>query len=94
MKTDEQHLKNLFFPYAKVVNDVINYYIDNYIIKDIVDIIHKELNKKSVWTKFFDSNSNPTINLSVKDFKTLYDKLKSLLQESDYTIKSYKTVEE
>lgn len=94
LKTDEQHLKNLFFPYAKVVNDVINYYIDNYIIKDIVDIIHKELNKKSVWTKFFDSNHNPAINLSVKEFKTLYDKLKSLLQESDYTIKSYKAIEE
>lgn len=94
LKTDEQHLKNLFFPYSKVVNDVINYYIDNYIIKDIVDTIHKELNKKSVWTKFFDSNSNPVIDLSVKDFKTLYDKLKSLLQESDYTIKSYKEIEE
>ena len=94
LKTDEQHLKNLFFPYARVVNDVINYYIDNYIVQDIVNMIHKELNKKSVWTKFFSSGINPHIDLSVKELKELYDKLKELIQKSDYMIKSYEAIEE
>ena len=94
LKTDEQHLRNLFFPYVRVVNDVINYYIDNYIIQDIVDTIYKELNKKTVWTKFFGSNTNPNIKWSVKELEELYKKLEELLQKSDYTIKSYKTIKQ
>lgn len=71
-KTDE-HMYDLFFPYAKVFNTVITYYVNNFILPDISKALYKALSTKALWEE-----NSKNINIDVKKIVDGDTKLKEI----------------
>ena len=85
MARDLKLMDELFFPYAKIFNQVINYYINNVLADEISDTMREAIGTKELWQKALKKESF-TINYSLDELELLYNTLKKDILEQDYDI--------
>lgn len=92
------HMNDLFFPYAKVFNTVITYYINNVIAPKISNTLYEQLSTKELWENAL-VNGNPSVNIDVDKIvkslhlATVYNAIVESAPKNDYVFPSIADVE-